>query len=166
MKKPRKRSADLSLPHRIVWGLFLPFLILHFACLIPVVERSCLCPEDDPHWNCCCNCPKCVKRRGGFESYCHLRPHQGSEAEMQTGILASALLEESANDSVFKVPYVSLETLSCDCNSHIKRFSLDFKPFLPTMKIPGVVPVPVAAIRSSDDRRPPEAIPCQPEVPG
>ncbi len=166
MKTTRKRKTRNGLPNRVTAVLFIPFLVFHCACIIPVMEWSCLCPDDDPHWRCCCNCPKCVKRRGGFKSYCHLRHHESSEAEARMEAGTADHAGKAAPVSELKVPEVSLETLCCNSNSHIKNISLNFKPFLPATKIVGPVPVAVAIIILNNDRRPPEAIPCHPEVPG
>ncbi len=166
MRKSGKRMTDLSLPERVFLVLFLPFLVVHLAVLIPVVEWSCFCPDDDPHWSCCCNCPKCVKRRRGFKSYCHLKFAHAGEAEPGQGSTIAGLGETAEKKGLFKNHYVSLETLRCDCNGHIKRISIDLKPFLPSIEIPEEVPLPVVARIRSDDHWPPEAIPCHPEVPG
>ena len=65
--------------------LFVPVVVLHLAWVTPVVEWSCLCPENQPNHRCCCNCPKCVKNRGGFKSFCHQRWEERGEKSSGTG---------------------------------------------------------------------------------
>lgn len=161
------RKITLKLSRKAALAVFLPFLVLHCAWIVPVVEWSCLCPDDDPHWNCCCNCPKCVERRGGFKSYCHLRPSQSCETEIRQGVsLPSPTPDGHAHDGILKPVHVSLETIGCECSSHIKKISLDVHAFIPQATALLALVLPVASIIPRDDRRPPEAIPCQPDVPG
>ncbi len=167
MRNRVSRKIALKLSRKVALAMFLPFLILHCAWIVPVVEWSCLCPDDDPHWNCCCNCPKCVERRGGFQSYCHLRPSQSNESEIGQGVhLPSPNTERCSDEGILKPVHVSLETIGCECNSHIKKITLDVQAFIPQATALLTLVLPVASIISRDDRRPPEAIPCQPDVPG
>jgi len=166
MKNPGKKGIGTDRLYSVVSALFLPFLIFHFAWVTPVIEWSCLCPDEHPGYNCCCNCPKCVKSRGGFESYCRVRPDRSSEVELNEGTDIASLPYNSVTGRALKTPRRCLETLRCECDIHVKKVSLDSKPFLPGTTVLERFPVPVAGITSSDDRRPPEAIPCQPDKPG
>ncbi|GEM_PF-1859789 len=197
MKIHGKRRTSLPTLYVVLSALFLPFVVFHFAWITPVVELSCLCPDGDSAYSCCCNCSKCVERRGGLESYCHVNPNRSAEVEIKEGTnisflvhaqrerSSSALSEakprtakrsERLSCSVVpgipghvgshKGPRVSLETLGCDCNNHIKEISLDVKLILQRAPISGACTLPVARLCLADDRRPPEAIPCHPEKPG
>lgn len=166
MRNPRTRKVHLSRTNRRVLSLLLPFLIVHFAVITPVVEWWCPCPDDDPAWNCSCNCPKCVERRGGFMCYCHLKTNNHAQLQFESRREGASPGNAGIAKRVIGVPLGSLETLSCECTNHIKKISLDVKPFLTEKQIPAVRPVPVALVISRDDRWPPEAISCQPEVPG
>lgn len=166
MKTRTKENATPNMLNRVTVTLFVPFLMFHFAYLVPVVEWSCICPEGDLHVSCCCNCPKCVKRRGGFESYCHLRHGEAREAVLQNGIQTEIRIDSKEHPDSLERYHVSLDTYGCDCNSHIKKISLDITPLLPPVKICCFIPKPAPATSTPDDRWPPEVVPCQPEVPG
>jgi len=148
---------------RILFAIFfIPVVVLHFAWITPVVEWSCFCPEDEPNHQCCCNCPKCVKNRGGFKSFCHLRPVEVEETGIDEGACS---ISDQGNATQACSSHSRSEIMTCQCDSHIKKITLDIKPILPSFWT-HIVPLPVVKIISTDDRRPPEAIPCPPHRPG
>jgi len=146
--------------------LFVPVVVLHLAWITPRVEWSCFCPEDRPSYGCCCNCPKCIKNRGGFKSFCHLKPEGFEQTPFTKGTsivdIFSCQVHEALSDNYPGRP----ELVTCQCDSHIKKISLDIQPFLPKALLNCACPFPVVRIILTDDRRPPEAIPCQPNPPG
>jgi hypothetical protein len=156
----------LSTSRRLFAVLFVPLVIFHLGWITPVVEWSCLCPEDQPNHRCCCNCPKCVKNRGGFKSFCHLRPERVEETEIAKGSSIVDLFSSQGNALLSDNSYGLRELSVCQCDSHIKKISLDIKPFIPQAPTNGVCPFPVVGIILTDDWGPPEAIPCQPDPPG
>jgi len=166
MKIPRKKRSNLSWPYVVVSAFFLPFLIVHFAWLTPAIQCSCLCPDDNPHWSCSCNSPTCIEGRREFQSYCNLRPDHSSEVEVNKGMNIASILDNLKDRGLLKTRQVSLETLSCDCNSNIKKISFDIKPILPQAAVTVGFPIQIVKLHLDDDRRTPEAIACQPEVPG
>ncbi|AFM23392.1 hypothetical protein [Desulfomonile tiedjei] len=146
--------------------LFVPVVVLHLAWITPVVEWSCFCPNDEPNHRCCCNCPRCVENRGGFKSFCHVRPEMVDETQIAKRGPIAGLLSSQDNALVSESSHHSRELSICQCDSHIKKISLDIKPFLPQALFNCARPFPVVRIIATDERRPPEAIPCQPNPPG
>lgn len=146
--------------------LVVPFVVLHLAWVTPVVEWSCLCPENQPNHRCCCNCPKCVKNRGGFKSFCHQRWENAERGPLAQAVSIGGLISSTSNAIDADRPHTHSELSVCQCDSHIKKISLDFNPCIPQVKTCCLYPVPVARMILTDDWRPPEAIPCQPDSPG
>ncbi len=146
--------------------LFIPVVVLHLAWITPVVEWSCFCPDDEPNHRCCCNCPKCVKNRGGFQSYCHLKPQRGEETQIAKGSSVVDLLSGQDSTALSENSEGSPGLLTCQCDSHIKKISLDIQPFLPQAVTHIGLPFPVVEGIATDDCRPSEPIPCQPAPPG
>ena len=60
---------------RIVY-IFLSLLIFHYSLIIPQIKYNCICQIFPEKINCCCNCPYCVAKRGGFKTYCHIHIHK------------------------------------------------------------------------------------------
>lgn len=58
---------------RLLSHLFLLVLTLNISLIIPRTEWECDCNEHPERITCYCNCPKCIARRGGLLSYCHLK---------------------------------------------------------------------------------------------
>lgn len=150
----------------LVAVLLLPLVLFHLAWLTPVVQWSCLCPDDDVSHRCCCNCPKCVKHRGGFLSYCHLGANgieQGFTVQSPaTGHSVSSWSSSDPSGHGQDGPALSF----CPCNSHIKEISLDVHPFLLQETSNGLRSSPIVGILLTHDCWPPEADPCQPDRPG
>jgi len=159
-------GTPLSRFHRLVTILLLPLALFHLAWVTPVVQWSCLCPDNDQDHHCCCNCPKCVKNRGGLLSYCHLRAH-GSEQALtdQSHSAAYSPVTLSYSGSVDHGRGDS-ELSICPCNSHIKEISLDIQPFLLQATSNSLRSSPIVGILLTRDCWPPEADPCQPDHPG
>ncbi|MDQ7783502.1 MAG: hypothetical protein RDU20_11525 [Desulfomonilaceae bacterium] len=151
---------------RLFAMLFIPVVVLHLAWITPLVEWSCFCPEDQPNYGCCCNCPKCVKNRGGFRSFCHLRPKHIEETENAEGASLIDLISGQGSAWLFNTSQSPAQISVCECDSHIKKISLDTKPFVPQAQMSCASPFPVVGIIPTDDWRSPEAIPCQPDPPG
>ena len=166
MKIRRKKRSNLSWPHVVVSAFFLPFLIVHFACITPAIQCSCLYQDDNPHWSCSCNSPKCIEGRREFQSYCNLRPDHSSEEGVNKGPVIASLLDNLKDRDLLKTHQVSPETLRCDCNRDIKKISIDIKPILLQAAVSLGFPTQIAKLHLDDDRRTPEAIACQHEVPG
>jgi len=95
-----------------------------------------------------------------------VNPNRSAEIEIKQGTNISSLVHRASSKDSYKGHRVSLETLSCDCNNHIKEISLDVKLILQRAPVSGVCTLPVARLLLADDRRPPEAIPCHPDWPG
>jgi hypothetical protein len=146
--------------------LFVPVVLLHLAWITPMVEWSCFCPDDEPNHQCCCNCPKCIKNRGGFKSFCHLRPERVEETNTARGSANIDLFSSPGNALAPESCHGPHELSICQCDSHITKISLDIKPFLPQALISSARPCPVIRIIPTDDWMPPGAIPCQPHPPG
>jgi len=62
---------------KLLSHLFLLVLTLNISLIVPRTEWECDCDEHPERMTCCCNCPKCIVRRGGLLSYCHV--HNSSE---------------------------------------------------------------------------------------
>ncbi len=62
---------------KIVVFIFLT-LIFHYSLIIPKMQWNCVCQIFPKKINCCCNCPYCVAKRGGFKCYCHIHHNQNS----------------------------------------------------------------------------------------
>jgi hypothetical protein len=164
---PRWFTTSLSASRRVFALLFIPLVVFHLGWITPVVEWSCLCPDDQPNHRCCCNCPKCVKNRGGFKSFCHLRPETVENAEIARGSSVIDLFATQCNPSPADNPQHFRQISVCECDSHIKKITLDTQPFLPQALICNACSFPlVGAVNLCDYWRPLEAIPCQPDPPG
>ncbi len=50
--------------------IFFIFLVSHITLIIPKNEFECDCENRPERMSCCCNCPHCVAKRGGFLSAC------------------------------------------------------------------------------------------------
>lgn len=160
-----KASSNTS---RMFAIFFIPIIVVHLAWITPVVEWSCLCPEDEQNHQCCCNCPKCVKNRGGFKSFCHLRPDRIEEPEIAKGSSVADLLSKGTSPDILAADRFNEhgELSICQCNSHIIKISLDIKIFLPQVLTTWSHLFPFVGIITTDDWWPPEAIPCHPHPPG
>lgn len=101
--------------------LFVPVVVLHLAWITPRVDWSCFCPDDEPNHRCCCNCPKCVKNRGGFESFCQMRLERVGEAQTAKSASLVGLLSAQHNAMVSESAHHSRELSICQCDSHIKK---------------------------------------------
>lgn len=146
--------------------ILIPVVVLHLAWITPLIEWSCFCPDNEPSHRCCCNCPKCIKNRGGFKSFCHLRPDRIQEAQIAKGSSIVDLFSSQGSAVTSESSPEGRELSICQCDSHIKKISLDIKPFLPQEGTSGPLSFPVVRITLTDDWRPPEAVPCQPDTPG
>lgn len=146
--------------------LLIPVVVLHVVWITPLVEWSCFCPEDGLNHQCCCNCPKCVKNRGGFKSFCHARPQVVDETKIAEGSSIAHVALNHGNALLANDSRCDREPSICRCDSHIKTISLDMKPFLPPASTAAVSSFPVVRVIATDDWRPPEAIPCHPDPPG
>lgn len=162
----RFATKTLSTSRRLFSMLFIPVVVLHLAWITQLVEWSCLCLDDEPNHQCCCNCPKCLKNRGGFKSFCHLRPERVAETQIAKGTSIADLFSSQGNALLSDNSHGPRELSICQCDSHIKKISLEIKPFLPEAPTRGDCPFPAVRIIPADDWRPPEAIPCQPDPPG
>lgn len=145
--------------------LLLPFLVFHLGFITPIVEWVCLCPTDEPEFSCCCNCPKCVDRRGGFLSYCNLHPHSVGETTDADFVVSGTDLGKEATGAHGR-PEFSLETLHCTTQGYIKKISVDFKPFIPKIAFVPLFPLPIAAVFPGENGLPPAVFPQQRDQPG
>jgi len=162
----RFTTKAITRTRRLFSMLFIPIVVLHLAWITPLVEWSCFCPEEQPNYGCCCNCPKCIKNRGGFKSFCHLKPERVQETPFPDGTSIVDIFSCQVS-SVLSGNHQSLpEFVTCQCDSHIKKISLDIQPFVPQALLNCARPLPVVRIILTDDWGPPEAIPCQPNPPG
>lgn len=166
MKIRRKKRSNLSWPYVVVSTFFLSYIIVHFAWITPVVQCSCLCPGDNPHWRCSCNSPKCIEGRREFQSRYNLRPDQSSEARVNEGSDFASILDNLKDRGLLNTRQVSLEIFRCDCNSNIKKISIDIKPILLQAAVTVGFPIQIVKLHLDDDWQTPEAMPSQPEVPG
>lgn len=146
--------------------LLIPVVLLHLAWITPRVEWSCLCPENHPNYGCCCNCPKCIKNRGGFKSFCHLKPERVKQTQCANEISIFDIFSCQASEASSDNYRGRRELVTCQCGSHIKKISLDIMPFIPQVLLNCACPFPVVRIILADDWRPPEPIPCHPNPPG
>lgn len=157
----------MSTSRRLFSMFFIPVVVIHLVWVSPLVEWSCFCPEDEPNHQCCCNCPKCVKNRGGFKSFCHLRPEKGFDTAISKGSSIVSPLSSEGQGWQDVESHGFREFFGCQCDSHIKKISLDIRPFLPQPQFCGIRPFPIVKIIiRNDDWQPPESIPCQPHPPG
>jgi len=51
-------------------AIFFILLVFHIGLIIPKTEFECDCVHRPERMSCCCNCPYCVEKRGGFLSAC------------------------------------------------------------------------------------------------
>ena len=163
MKILRKKRLYLNRPTVVVSFVFLPFLIFHFAWITPVIQWSCLCPESSHQ--CCCNCSKCIKSRGGFKSFCYLRHNHSHDRPAQRKKSINSAFHKWKGSGQLETGQVSLETLHCDCNGHLKEVSHHKEVLIQKAKGLGL-PIPIARLLFMDDLKPPEIVLHRPEVPG
>ena len=166
MKIRRTKRSNLSWPNVVVSTFFLSFIIAHFAWITSIIQCFCFYPDDNPHWSCSCNRPKCTEGRREFQSRCNLRPDQRPEAEANEGSDFASILDDMKDRGPLKTRQVSFEILRCDCNSSINKISIDIKPILLQAAVTVGFPIQIAKLHLDDDRRTPQAIACRPEVPG
>jgi hypothetical protein len=88
------------------------------------------------------------------------------ETEIAKGASIADLLFDQVNAKGSESSHHSQGLFICQCDSHIKKISLDIDPFIPQALLNCACPFPVVRIILADDWRPPEAIPCQPKPPG
>ncbi|MFC1834853.1 hypothetical protein ACFL2Q_08980 [Thermodesulfobacteriota bacterium] len=153
-RRPRGRQ-------RLTAVLFLPFLVMHFAWITPMVEWSCLCVDYGPEFSCCCNCPTCVEERGGFISYCQVSPRDGDGRA-----LAPSAMNNYTDGAAGGKDRTTIDVLRCDCQSRVTGILLELQPLLPSATVVNIFSFLWTSLTLADAKRPPEAIPCQPEVPG
>jgi hypothetical protein len=55
---------------RRLYAFLFILLIFHISLIIPRTEFECDCIHRPERMSCCCNCPYCVAKRGGFLSAC------------------------------------------------------------------------------------------------
>ena len=163
MKILRKKRSYLKRPMVAVLFVFLPFIIFHFAWIAPVIQWYCLCPESSHQ--CCCNCRKCIKSRGGFKSFCYLRHHHRHHRPVQREKPITSALHKQKGSGQLETSHVSVETLRCSCNGHLKQIS-QHKEVLIEKAMGLGIPIPMAGLRFMDNMMPPEIVFPQPEVPG
>jgi len=58
---------------RVFKSFLLIFLAFHLGSATFNQEWICECDKNPERMTCCCNCPKCVDKRGGLLSYCHVQ---------------------------------------------------------------------------------------------
>lgn len=74
---------------KILSHVFLAVLVLNISVVLPRTEWMCDCAKHPERMSCCCNCPKCVAKRGGLLSYCHLSAFKDRE-KSETVVLKRA----------------------------------------------------------------------------
>jgi hypothetical protein len=52
------------------YAVFFVLLVFHVGLIIPKTKFECTCDHRPEGMSCCCNCPYCVGKRGGFLSAC------------------------------------------------------------------------------------------------
>jgi hypothetical protein len=164
MKRRSKSRPPTGLPRLSAW-LLLPFLVLHLGFVTPIVEWMCLCPADEPGFSCCCNCPKCVERRGGFKSYCGLHSGVAGSPVLPSVAIRDKSQEKSENTG-HKFPEFSVETLHCHNEGYIKKISLDFTPFIPAIKLNTALLLPIYTVFQGENGLPPAVFLHQRDKPG
>jgi len=100
---------------KVFKSFFLIFIAFHLGSVTFSQEWHCECDRYPERMNYCCNCPKCVDKRGGMLSYCHIQDH------------SSVAGEEGKNPL--------LETAKCACGSGWAIFTLP-------NDVPFIVPSP------------------------
>jgi len=95
-----------------------------------------------------------------------VRPERVAETEIAEGTSIVGLFAGQGNELLLHNVHDLPELSICQCDSHIKKVSVDIKPFIPQAPTSCALLFPVVRICLTDDWRPPEAIPCHPDLPG
>ena len=141
-----RKIKKLQIVNRTTSAVFLPFLIFHFLCIAPVVNFLCLCPQNDPNWECTCNCSKCTKRRQSTSLSFHL---SATKDTLKTSILSCKgnsckLKNRAASKGI--LPAMPVESGSCNCRHQSKEVSKDIKQFIPMPFVAELADSPVQVI--------------------
>ena len=145
-----KKIKKLQIVNLATSSIIIPFLIFHFLCVAPVVNFLCLCPQNDPDWECNCNCSKCTQRRQSTS----LSFHFSSAKNIQKGLAVSCkgdlckLNNRPASKGI--LPTMPVESGSCNCRHQSKEVSKDIKQFIPIPFVAELTDNPVQVIEPAE----------------
>lgn len=84
--------------------LFLAILLLSVNTVSFCNQWKCECDKHGELMSCCCNCPKCVDKRGGFLSYSKLRNNSKPSAAKENLLLNPARCTCGSGHDVSSLP--------------------------------------------------------------
>jgi hypothetical protein len=130
------RSADIKNSMRFQKVTALPFLVLisfftlYFLFVPTIVSFLCLCPQKDPNWKCTCGCSKCAQRRQATYLSFDVSFGKPPAREFTPSAKDQFCRANSRSSHKSHLPFVSIESASCTCQSPMKDISHELKEFI------------------------------------
>ena len=97
--------------------LFLAVLLLSVNTVSFSNQWKCECDKHGELMSCCCNCPKCVDKRGGFLSYSKLGSNSYPSAENENPLLKPAFCSCGSVHDISSLP-IEVQFLTAQPSDH------------------------------------------------